>query len=208
MIVFYDNEYSFDIPNPIYKTKFIIVDKDTFSAASAYNNPCCLNFASHKRAGGGYLKPWVKAQEEDLFRRSNLPGLMDTEKVRKFYPLSYRQGFFTDDVHVIKDEYLNGINHFDVSVITLPALVNPTSNQTPITSEKIERILNIAHKHKQKTIILGAWGCGVFKNDPKLISKIMYSFLNGKFSGVFETVVFAIPNKNSENFTAFENVFK
>ena len=32
----------------------VILDCDTLEAASKYPSVCCLNFASHKRPGGGY----------------------------------------------------------------------------------------------------------------------------------------------------------
>ena len=92
---FYDNDHKFDEPLKLFDMDIVIIDADTFSAAQVLckNNivPCCLNFASHKRPGGGYMplmgtKRPIGTQEEDLFRRSNLPSLLDNDEMNALYP--------------------------------------------------------------------------------------------------------------------------
>ncbi|KTD53835.1 hypothetical protein Lsan_3499 [Legionella santicrucis] len=56
---------------------------------------------------------------------------------------------------------------------------------------------------KQRHVILGAWGCGEFKNDPELVAQI-YSEEIEKRADLFDHIVFAILNTNSQdNFTIF-----
>ena len=68
--------------------------------------------------------------------------------------------------------------------------------------------MKIAAENKVDTLILGAFGCGVFKQDPEQVALIFDEFLSTDFENVFETVIFAIPDRNSKNYKAFERVFK
>jgi uncharacterized protein (TIGR02452 family) len=58
--------------------------------------------------------------------------------------------------------------------------------------QRIARVLAVAVKHQQETLVLGAWGCGAFGNDPKLIAELFHSALHGQLSGAFAQIVFAI----------------
>lgn len=56
-------------------------------------------------------------------------------------------------------------------------------------------MLRVASEHKIKILVLGAWGCGVFKNDPNDIADHFKHFLvgpNAAFKDVFRKVVFAV----------------
>ena len=90
-----------------------------------------------------------------------------------------------------------------VSVITAPAVNtgavrrNERSNIYRIEAtmiDRIEGILSVAVVHRHDTIVLGAWGCGVFQNDPIDVANWFHAHLleNDTFQGVFRTVVFAI----------------
>lgn len=202
--------------NPVQKDQFTttitVEDVDTLGAAQQYQEPCCLNFASHKRPGGGYksvqhIPMPIKTQEEDLFRRSNLPELMDNKHIRQHYPLKDEKGIYTNNIQVDRDQKLVPHDPYFISLITVAALVDPGLGH-PMTEKKVRRILEIAADNRQKTLILGAWGCGAFRNEPEEIAALFKTHLEGDFKGVFETVVFAIPGKQSRNFQVFESVFK
>lgn len=220
-LIYYEN-----LSNSVYggnhDTKITVINGDTFGVAQNYTFPACLNFASHKRPGGGYEgvmthKGPIRTQEEDLFRRSNLPELMDNNQIRpKYYPLKDLAGFYTTCT-VLKDNKLDLIVPFEVAVITVPAVVDPETNgKVDLVAKKARLILEIAADNGHNTLILGAWGCGVFRNDPTYVAETFKMLLQDYFKGYFTDVIFAIPTgpkgtvagASANNFDIFENVFK
>lgn len=68
---------------------------------------------------------------------------------------------------------------------------------------RFSKILTVAHMRGIKTLVLGAWGCGAFGNNPNHVSKLMNFVLNTKpFNYMVENIIFAIPDDN-ENFKIF-----
>ena len=211
----FDNIESFENLN----TEVSIVDDDTFTMAQKLydtirdENVCCLNFASHQRPGGGYkavrnIAMPIKTQEEDLFRRSDLPEIMDIPLVRTYYPLHGVQGFYCIAT-VFKDKSLKPVDPFETAVITIPAVVNPSEDPNSeksykLVEAKIKRVLEIAGHHHHNTLILGAWGCGVFNNDPQKIVDLFLKYIHGEFKSVFNKVIFAIPGENTTNHKIFK----
>jgi uncharacterized protein (TIGR02452 family) len=205
--IFYPSDFEF----PVFKKQdkecdIKVLPLDTLSAAVLLQNSCCLNFASHKSPGGGY-KGTAQAQEEYLFRRTNLPEIMDNEECRKYYPLRNVEAIYCPNVQVNKGVNLEDITSFNISVITLPAISNPNHLvDNPFIQKRIERIFEIAAFYERKNLILGCWGCGVFKNDPNIIASIFYGSLFETFKNIFEKVIFAIPDENSKNYITFKNI--
>ncbi len=58
--------------------------------------------------------------------------------------------------------------------------------------ERVIRVLAIAAAHGHAALVLGAWGCGVFGNDPDEVAGLFRDALDGPFRGAFTRVVFAI----------------
>jgi uncharacterized protein (TIGR02452 family) len=59
-------------------------------------------------------------------------------------------------------------------------------------------------------VVLGAFGCGAFGNDPKDVAQWYKKLLSGKYKGYFKKVVFAIigdQNDTSGNYKVFVDVF-
>jgi uncharacterized protein (TIGR02452 family) len=65
---------------------------------------------------------------------------------------------------------------------------------------RVEKVLAIMAGHGHDAAVLGAWGCGVFKNDPEVIAELFAKSLRGKFSGAFAKVVFAILDSSDERY--------
>jgi uncharacterized protein (TIGR02452 family) len=209
--------YSFDdfeVVSSDNDTNIYVLGTDTVSAAqkmSVIGRTALLNMASYKRPGGG-VRRGAQAQEECLFRCSNLGDAIPSTN----YPLDIDEGLYTRDAYFFRDFYYGFIDTFQVDVMTVPAF-NLGEQEVDMnfyeqtTKDKIILMLGMAMENKAENLVLGAWGCGVFKNDPKTMARLFNEVLTEKFDGVFKNVVFAIINdKNSvdDNFNIFKNVIE
>ena len=76
---------------------------------------------------------------------------------------------------------------------------------------RLSKLLSVAQTHGHTTLVLGAWGCGVFGNAPSVIAQLFADALgpDGLFSGSFERITYAVydPSAGRETLAAFERVF-
>ncbi len=184
-----------------------------------------LNFASAKNAGGGFISG-AKAQEEDLARASALyPCLLAT---RGYYEANRACGhlvytdhmiwspevpFFRIDAHELLDR------PFLASVITAPAPnAGALGREWPaelagldyadLLRKRAGLLLALAEDRGHRTVLLGAWGCGVFRNDPELVADAFGRWLESpRFAGSFDRVVFAVWDRGHTNTEAFARRF-
>ncbi|GAA5091757.1 hypothetical protein GCM10023210_19700 [Chryseobacterium ginsengisoli] len=179
----------------------------------------CLNFASAKNPGGGFING-AEAQEESLARTS---GLHDSLLQGWDYYETHRameSCFYTDmmiyspKVPVFrKDKGELLLKPVLCNFITSPAVnAGVVKRQEPERAQEIfgamdirmDKMLALALHQGNETLILGAWGCGVFKNDPKEIAELFKKHLHGKYKNKFRRVVFAILSKKEEMIQPFE----
>ncbi|MGL4609111.1 MAG: TIGR02452 family protein [Trueperaceae bacterium] len=184
----------------------------------------CLNFASAKNPGGGFLGG-AQAQEESLARSSGLYASLITQQ--QFYDFHRKQGnllysdhmIYSPDVSVFRDDSgaLLGASYV-LSFITSPAPnAGAISKNTPGRSKDVKetlelraaKLLALAVSLGYSRIILGAWGCGVFRNSPLEVADIFKHHLEGMFKGQFTEIVFAVfDNTKDQNVIgAFHKIF-
>jgi uncharacterized protein (TIGR02452 family) len=75
---------------------------------------------------------------------------------------------------------------------------------------RAERVLETAAAHGYRRLVLGAWGCGVFRNDPAQVAEAFKDLLvKGRFEGYFAHVVFGILDRTAGGTTrkAFDQAF-
>lgn len=182
-----------------------------------------LNFASAKNAGGGFLSG-AKAQEEDLCRASGLYECQLTCPMYYKANRAHRSSIYTH--HMIYSpkvpffrlqDWLDDV--FLASVITAPApnmgayLQTDPNGRTKVEQAFIERtklLLALIQSLGYRTVVLGAWGCGVFQNDPAFVAKVFAQELaKPYFASAFDDVVFAIYDKSKTQsvLTAFKTQF-
>ncbi|MFD8810586.1 TIGR02452 family protein [Streptomyces sp. NPDC059627] len=168
-----------------------------------------LNFASARNPGGGYLNG-AQAQEEALCRASALytcvreaPGYYDHHRAHRdpFYSdrviHSPAVPVFRDDRGRLLDEpYRAG---FLTAAAPNAGVIRRTApdrvGELPAAlAVRAERVLEVAAAHGYRRLVLGAWGCGVFQNDPAQVAGAFRGLLGpgGRFARTFEHVVFGI----------------
>ena len=77
--------------------------------------------------------------------------------------------------------------------------------QKNLHSKRDKRIFDVAVQNKVDVLILGAFGCGAFRNNPKVVSKVMIS-LAKEYQYAFKVIEFAIyckPHEDSRNYLEF-----
>jgi hypothetical protein len=71
---------------------------------------------------------------------------------------------------------------------------------------RVKYVLDIAKENEVDILILGAWGCGVFGQDPADVANLLKHYLTTTHK-CFKTVVFAVPKGNNANYSEFKKVF-
>jgi uncharacterized protein (TIGR02452 family) len=166
--------------------------------------PLALNFANGKHPGGGFLQG-ARAQEENLCRSSALyHTLADDHMYENHRNLvdSSEWVIYSPDVPVFRtDDGVTLSQPWFLSFITCAA-PNARSIGQSLASEllrkRIYRVLEISRAYNYSSLILGAWGCGAFGNDPWTTAKDFKYYLTNDFKGAFDTVVFAITDWSPE----------
>lgn len=208
-------------------TEIEVTNQTTLDATRAliregYEDVLCLNFASAKNPGGGFLGG-SQAQEESIARST---GLYNCQiKSFEYYEVNRatESCIYTDymiyspNVPIIKNEEgdnLETIEH--CGIITAPAVntgvvrrkePEKISEIEKVMKRRIRKVLSISLENNHKTIVLGAWGCGVFQNDPKDIAKYFKEIIEGEYKNRFRKIIFAIYSRNERFIKPFQEEF-
>ncbi len=185
-----------------------------------------LNFASARKPGGGYLNG-AQAQEEALCRSSALYRTLLT--ARSEYYDHHRHDpspFYTDRVihspavPVFRDDRGTLLDTpYTVGFLTAAAPnAGVILRDRPDEADRIpeafasraERVLETAASQQYSRLVLGAWGCGVFRNDPAMVAEAFRGLLAGRFAGRFGHVSFAVLDRTPAASTlgAFRRTFE
>ena len=199
-------------------TKGTIVDLDSVSAIfkHAKGKTAVLNFASYKYPGGCFLDGSM-AQEECLCHSSFLYNVL------REFPEYYEWNNKNLNKALYKDRALylpnvifeqNGTKK-ECDVITCAAPYKSASKKycnvsdeenTKTLKERIKFVLDIAEDNNVEILILGAYGAGVFGQNPYEVASVFKDTIN-KYNYHFEKVIFAIPKGKNNNFNCFKKVF-
>lgn len=183
-----------------------------------------LNFASAKNPGGGFLGG-ASAQEESLARSSSLYAALTKDWNMYEYNRS-RTTLLYSDYLIYSPEtifWFNDEGDFLPELLVADVITSPAPNRGAILQnnredelellpgvfkERIMQVLSIAYKHGCDTLILGAWGCGVFRNEPADVAAYFDEVIGSHFRSAFKRIVFAIYDRSKEgvNIQAFKNI--
>lgn len=211
-------------------TQVQVTEESTFQAArrlrERYGQVAALNFASARKPGGGFLTGAL-SQEEDLARCSGLYLSLTQPAAQGYYRTNMAEGsalythhlIYSPEVPVFRGEGAAFLPApVTVNVITAPAPNAGAVAQNdprrlpdvqPTLRERAALVLGVAAAHEQTHLVLGAWGCGVFRNDPVQVAGVFRDLLAHEAQGAFETVVFAVLDRQPSQaiLRAFQETF-
>lgn len=179
--------------------------------------------ASRRNPGGGVLGG-AGAQEENLFRRTNLfQSMYQFADYANMYGLNARKeqyplernfgGIYTPDAIVFRGEEKSGYpllgqDSFYMSFISVPAINRPNMKDATHladdmiegTKNKMRTILRIGLIHGHDALVLGALGCGAFCNPPSHIAQLFHEvFEEPEFKNKYRLICFAILDDHNAN---------
>ncbi|WP_434449315.1 TIGR02452 family protein [Lentzea sp. E54] len=194
------------LPSETEGVRIDVTNESTLEAARRLGGDlACLVFASARNPGGGFLNG-AQAQEESIARASALYPCL--RAAGDFYAhhranedLTYTDRvIYSPRVPVFKDDKGTLLPQpYEVSFLTAAA-----PNRSAILRGQPERaegipvallrrairVLHVAASHGHRRLVLGAWGCGVFGNDPATVAEVFRVALRD--NRFFDHVVFAV----------------
>eukprot|EP00929_Paragymnodinium_shiwhaense_P109338 TRINITY_DN7574_c0_g1_i1.p1 TRINITY_DN7574_c0_g1~~TRINITY_DN7574_c0_g1_i1.p1 ORF type:complete len:371 (+),score=55.85 TRINITY_DN7574_c0_g1_i1:80-1114(+) len=184
-------------------------EEDIFSKTSLF-----LSLWPHRRAddGPGVLARgmWIGDFDEALPRKEPC------------YPHTACGGIYTPHARVIRrlEERRRGDGELQpaADVERLPTLgvltvaaqdLNRERFDAWLLDQKLRTALSMAVEHGHDAVVLGAFGCGYFRNPPDVVAAAFGGLLRGEFEGCFRVCVFAIPGRggSGSNLDAFVERF-
>lgn len=185
-----------------------------------------LNFASAKNPGGGFLGG-ASAQEESLARSSSLYAslkkdmtMYEHNKNLSIFSYSDYAKYSPETVFWFDDEGQNLSELMKVDVITSPApnkgamsqhnRKNEIATIEEVFRRRIEFVFKIAYQNNIDVLILGAWGCGVFRNEVSDVARYFKEFIKEKAPNAFKKIVFAVYDSSEKklNYLTFKEIIE
>lgn len=171
-----------------------------------------LNFASAKNPGGGFING-AMAQEESLAASSTLYRTLTAHE--EYYRSNRAQNsmMYTDyaiyspDVVFFRNGSFRLVEDWvKASVLTLPAVNmgqvllkgEDVSLAKQVMKRRMKLALAVFARQGSKNLVLGAYGCGVFRNDPKLVAAWWKEILDGGMGSYFESVFYAVLDRSRQ----------
>ena len=213
-----------------------ITKKRTFESALDMHdlNPeakiCVLNFASPINPGGGVAKG-SSAQEECLCRCSTLYGVLNKRYIWKNYyepnrennnPLNDDTVVYTPDIVICKTDESEPKRLAQRSFVRVDVVSCAAPNLRKVADDeysfldlysthygRAKHILHVMALNRANNIVLGAFGCGAFKNDPNIVAQAWNDAL-ADYMGYFDVIEFAIycNRWDTDNYDAFKRHIK
>ena len=200
-----------------------VTTESTLAAARRLGDgAAALVFASARNPGGGFLTG-ARAQEEDIARASALHACLTTAPAFYAHHRAERDLRYSDrvvhspDVPVFRDDagrLLDRPHRLSMITAAAPNLRAVLQNQPGVAGtvpdvlrRRAVRVVQVAAAHGHRRLVLGAWGCGVFGNDPAVVADAFATAL--RRVGLFDHVVFAVLDRlpGTPTYRAFADRF-
>ena len=180
-----------------------------------------LNLANSVRPGGG-VRNGAKAQEEDLCRKSSLLLSLESRKAAAYYAYnrSLQTNMGSDAVMIHpRVEILRG---GDGALLPQTVVVAVMTCAAPMLTygmegmsqkqyedmlyRRITGMLKVAAYLGYRRLVLGAFGCGAFRNDAAIVSDLFcralkeFDFDGMKENDLFDRIDFAVLDRTAEQY--------
>ena len=182
-----------------------------------------LNLANPVHPGGG-VRRGARAQEEDLCRKSSLLLSLETAEAKKYY--DYNSALYTymgshgiiitPKVEIIRDEKGELLDQTMVVAVMTCAAPMITKGLEGMSQEeyrqlmydRITGMLRCAAALGYEHLVLGAFGCGAFKNPPEVVANALRQVAE-EYRYYFEAIEFAVycSPRDDTNYQVFKNTF-
>lgn len=195
----------------------LLSDLDSVSAIFEHTKErtAVLNFASYKHPGGCFMDGSM-AQEECLCHSSFLYNVLkEFPDYYKHNCKNLKKSLYTNRALYSPDvifENNGGLISCDVITCASPnksaaqkyCNVSNEENMEALKS-RIKFLLDVAEDNSVNTLILGAYGAGVFGQSPTEVASVFVETLKN-YDYHFANIIFAIPKGRNGNFECFKNV--
>ncbi len=185
-----------------------------------------LNFASAKNPGGGFLSG-SEAQEESLARSSALYASL--QRAPEYYQLHRSSSsclythsmilspncpvFRNDAGDLLAEPY--AVTFITSAAPNAGAIAKNNPQDSSLIEDTLRRraeyVLALAYENDCNSIVLGAWGCGVFRNDPEMVARVFAEIIcgSGSWNRRFTRIVFAVLDRSEtqQTFESFREQF-
>ena len=212
--------------------KITVVNERSLAAAETlaekYNKVAVLNFADPFEAGG-LVKCGAITQEECLCRCSTLYPVISNPKFDEFFYKYHSESanhrwlsdriIYSPDMTVFKTDTIlpemrEKFFKVDIITATAPILNNRNFSRNKLFKvhrAKIRNILKSAMDNNADSIVLGAFGCGAFRNPLESVAEAFYEvIINENYNYRFKEIVFPVfvnNNRDRHNFEEFSERF-
>lgn len=193
------------------------------------NRVLVLNFANPVHPGGG-VRSGAMAQEEDLCRRSSLLLSLESQQAQRYYQYNQSLHSSMSSDAILLSPHVEIIRDANGELMDETVVVSVMTCAAPIVTHGLEGLSDAQYRelfyHRicgmlkcaaywgYEVLTLGAFGCGAFGNDAKLVSDLFYKALEEfNFDGMraasfFQRIDFAVTARSSDyNFNEFSRNF-
>lgn len=173
---------------------------------------CVLDFASYNNPGGKFIDG-SKAQEECLCHASFLYNVLNSQRIRSLFYDAHKGNsnncLYSGHSLYVPEVTFNEKISCDVLVCAAPnkkAAMHYKGVASDVADrsmrERCYSVLQVAAFKTVDVLILGAFGCGVFGNNPKIVANEFKALLDNQFRNHFGVVVFAVPDDTNGRYFA------
>lgn len=216
---FYSKEFSVNDIKPQWETVISVENIDCLKEGERLvgegYNPAVLNMASRRNPGGG-VTTGSGAQEETIFRRTNLfrslyqfasyASRYGIKQSKNQYPLDRNfGGIYSPNATLFREGETDNYKLMDkpckLSFISVAGINRPDLDEQGMIADylietvknKMRTILRIGLSNGHDSLVLGALGCGAFCNPPRHVARLFHEVIGEKeFAGKYRLIVFAI----------------